>query len=189
MVTKGLDFENVKVVGILNADNMLSYPDFRAHERSYQLMAQVSGRAGRKHSQGKVMIQTHQPKHPLLQHVIRNNYAQMAMEQLQWRNQYHYPPYYRLILIKMKHRDSHLLNKGAANLALSLRKIFKDDVLGPEYPMISRIKNLFIKQIMIKFNRNLSSGKVKEHLAAIRYDFERTLEFRAIMLQIDVDPY
>lgn len=189
MVTKGLDFENVKVVGILNADNMLSYPDFRAHERSYQLMAQVSGRAGRKHSQGKVMIQTHQPKHPLLQHVIRNNYGQMATEQLQWRNQYHYPPYYRLILIKMKHRDSHLLNKGAASLALSLRKIFNEDVLGPEYPMISRIKNLFIKQIMIKFDRKRSSGKVKEQVAAIRYDFERTPEFRSIMLQIDVDPY
>ncbi len=189
MVTKGLDFENVSVVGILNADNMLSYPDFRAHERSFQLMAQVSGRAGRKHIQGKVMIQTHQPGHPLLQHVIRNDYDQMAREQLQLRNQYHYPPYYRLLLIRLKHRDAYLLSKAAAELALRLRELFPKDILGPEYPMVSRIKNLYIKQIMIKLPRQTAPAQSKQKIKTITDAFIRMPEYKSIYLQFDVDPY
>ncbi len=189
MVTKGLDFEKVRIVGILNADNMLSYPDFRAYERSYQLMAQVSGRAGRKHNRGKVLIQTYQPGHPLLRHVIINDYEKMAQEQLELRQQYHYPPYYRLILIRLKHRDEHLLNKGAAELALSIRKIFGDEVLGPEYPMVSRIKNMYIKQIIVKFRRDTSSSSVKNRLMEVCGSFSRLAKYKPIMLQFDVDPY
>lgn len=188
MVTKGLDFENVNVVGILNADNMLSYPDFRAHERSFQLMAQVSGRAGRKHKRGKVMIQTHQPGHPLLQHVIRNDYEQMAREQLQLRNQYHYPPYYRLLLIRLKHRDAYLLSKAAAELALRLRERFPQDVLGPEYPMVSRIKNLYIKQIMIKLPRKIPPVHSKQQIKMMTDAFIRMPAYKSIFLQFDVDP-
>jgi primosomal protein N' (replication factor Y) len=189
MVTKGLDFENVRVVGILNADNMLSYPDFRAYERSYQLMAQVSGRAGRKHTRGKVLIQTFQPYHPLLKHVILNKFDEMAEEQLLLRQQYHYPPYYRLILIKLKHRDEHLLARGASDMAAMLREVFANNVLGPEYPMVSRIKNLYIKQIMIKFGRQHSASRVKQHILEISSKLSRKADFKTIMIQFDVDPY
>ncbi len=189
MVTKGLDFENVRIVGILNADNMLSYPDFRAYERSFQLMAQVSGRAGRKHTRGKVLIQTHQPGHPLLRHVISNDYERMAEEQLLVRQQYLYPPYYRLILVKLKHRDENLLVRASIALAADLKKQFGDHILGPEAPMVSRIKSLHIRHIMVKFHRNHSPKLIKEKLAHACRNLSLTTEFKPVILQLDVDPY
>lgn len=188
MVTKGLDFDSVRVVGILNADNMLSYPDFRAHERSFQLMAQVAGRAGRKNKRGKVLIQTHQPGHPLLLDVIRNDYQGLYERLMMVRREYHYPPYYRLILIRLKHRDQYRLNMAASDLAATLRQDFGQQVLGPEFPMVSRIRNLYIKQILIKFDRRKHSGEIKKLLLKKLAMFNANPEHKALIVQLDVDP-
>lgn len=188
MVTKGLDFDRVSVVGILNADNMLSYPDFRAFERSYQLMAQVSGRAGRKHKRGQVIIQSYQPGHPLLKHVLNNTYEVLFYQQMNDRMKFHYPPFYRLIMIRLLHRDNHTLNVAAFTFANMLRETLKQDVLGPEYPIVSRIKNFYIKQIIVKFPRNIPSKQVKEIVATKLDTFQTLLDFKSVRIQIDVDP-
>ena len=188
MVTKGLDFDSVKVVGILNADNMLSFPDFRAHERSFQLMAQVAGRAGRKGKQGKVIIQTYEPAHPVLQDVLRNDFRGLYEKQMVIRRQFGYPPFYRLILIRLKHKDYQKLNPAAAELAAMLRPIFKQDLLGPEYPVVSRVKNLYIKQMMVKFRRDFNTQKVKELIAQQIHLFQQNSEYKSVQVQVDVDP-
>jgi primosomal protein N' (replication factor Y) len=178
----------VKVVGILNADNMLSFPDFRAHERSFQLMAQVAGRAGRKGKQGKVIIQTYEPAHPVLQDVLRNDFRGLYEKQMVIRRQFGYPPFYRLILIRLKHKDYQKLNPAAAELAMMLRPIFKQDLLGPEYPVVSRVKNLYIKQMMVKFRRDFNTQKVKELIAQQIHLFQQNSEYKAVQVQVDVDP-
>ena len=188
MVTKGLDFDSVKVVGILNADNMLSFPDFRAHERSFQLMAQVAGRAGRKGKQGQVIIQTYEPSHPVLQDVLRNDFRGLYEKQLVTRRQFGYPPFYRLVMIRLKHKDFRKLNPAATELASMLRPIFKQDLLGPEYPMVSRVKNLYIKQMLVKFNREYSSRQVKDLIMSKIHEFQLLPEYKSILVQIDVDP-
>lgn len=188
MVTKGLDFDSVKVVGILNADNMLSYPDFRAHERSFQLMSQVAGRAGRKGKQGRVIIQTYEPAHPVLQDVLRNDFKGLYNKQMVTRRQFGYPPYYRLILIRLKHKDYQKLNPAAAELALMLRPIFQQDLLGPEYPIVSRVKNLYIKQMMVKFKREYNAQQVKEIITQQIRLFQQNSDYKSVQIQIDVDP-
>ena len=188
MVTKGLDFDSVKVVGVLNADNMLSYPDFRAHERSFQLMAQVAGRAGRKGEQGKVVIQTYEPMHPVLQDVLRNDYRGLYEKQMATRRQFGYPPFYRLVMIRLKHKDDRKLNPAAAALASQLRPLFKQDLLGPEYPMVSRVKNLFIKQMMVKFKREHNAQQVKALIMEQVRLFQEQPDFKSVIVQIDVDP-
>lgn len=188
MVTKGLDFEKVSIVGILNADNILSYPDFRAYERSYQLMAQVSGRAGRRGKQGKVLIQTYQPSKDIFQYVLRNAYEQLYENQLINRKKFHYPPFYRLILVRLMHRDNHTLNVAAHEFSIMLRQSITTDILGPEYPMVSKIRNMFIKQIIIKFPRQLKSSTIKEKLKDCINLFQNHLEFKSVKIQIDVDP-
>ena len=188
MVTKGLDFDSVKVVGILNADNMLSFPDFRAHERSFQLMAQVAGRAGRKGKQGKVIIQTYEPNHPVLQDVLRNDFKGLYQKQMLTRRQFGYPPYYRIVLIRLKHKDYQKLNPAATELASLLRPIFKHDLLGPEYPMVSRIKNQYIKQMMVKFNREHNAQQVKELIMKQVHLFQQLPDYKSVIVQIDVDP-
>lgn len=188
MVTKGLDFDSVKVVGILNADNLLSYPDFRAHERSFQLMAQVAGRAGRKGKQGQVIIQTYEPSHPVLQDVLRNDFRGLYEKQLITRRQFGYPPFYRLVMIRLKHKDYQKLNPAAAELSSMLRPIFKQDLLGPEYPMVSRVKNLYIKQMLVKFNREYSSKHVKELIMGKIHEFQLMPDYKSVIVQIDVDP-
>ena len=188
MVTKGLDFDSVKVVGILNADNMLSFPDFRAHERSFQLMAQVAGRAGRKGKQGKVIIQTYEPNHPVLQDVLRNDFKGLYQKQMLTRRQFGYPPYYRIVLIRLKHKDYQKLNPAATELASLLRPIFKQDLLGPEYPMVSRIKNQYIKQMMVKFNREHNAQQMKELIMKQVHLFQQLPDYKSVIVQIDVDP-
>ena len=188
MVTKGLDFDSVKVVGILNADNMLSFPDFRAHERSFQLMAQVAGRAGRKGKQGKVIIQTYEPSHPVLQDVLRNDFKGLYDKQMLIRQQFGYPPFYRIVMIRLKHKDYQKLNPAATALASMLRPVFKQDLLGPEYPMVSRIKNLYIKQMMVKFNREHNAQQVKELIMKQVRLFQLHPDYKSIIVQIDVDP-
>jgi len=188
MVTKGLDFDHVHVVGILSADSMLSYPDFRAHERSFQLMAQVSGRAGRKGRQGKVIIQAWKPQHVIIQDVIKNDYMGMYKRQIAERQQFQYPPFYRLIMVRLKHKDPELINEGAASLAVDFRKKFGKMVFGPEYPLVSRVKNYYIKQILVKFARSENSYRVKEELQNSLEQFRTVKKFRPIIVQFDVDP-
>ena len=188
MVTKGLDFDAVKVVGILNADNMLSFPDFRAHERSFQLMAQVAGRAGRKGQQGQVIIQTYDPSHPVLQDVLHNDFKGLYEKQMATRRQFGYPPFYRLVMIRLKHKDYQKLNPAATELSSMLRPIFKQDLLGPEYPIVSRVKNFYIKQMLVKFNREHNAQRVKELIINKIHQFQLLPEYKSVIVQIDVDP-
>jgi len=188
MVTKGLDFGNVKVVGILNADGMLSYPDFRAYERAFQLMEQVSGRAGRKGGDSLVVIQSFQPTHPVITNVIGNTYDKLFQEQMTERKQFSYPPFCRLILIKLRHADPDKLNIAADKLAALLKPVFGQRVLGPEYPIVSRIKNLYIKQFIIKFGRTTNPAKVKALVAECLNKFSADRTTKSVSVQIDVDP-
>ncbi len=188
MVTKGLDFDNVSLVGILNADNMLNYPDFRSHERSFQLMEQVSGRAGRKSKQGKVIIQSFNPSQPVIQHVVHHDYHAFYRSQLADRSKFNYPPYFRLILLKLKHRDAGVLNKAARDLALDLRTDLGKRVLGPEYPLVSRLQNLFIKQILIKIERGPNVGALKDLVRQKIDSILKIPEYRQVRVIADVDP-
>lgn len=189
MLTKGLDFRNVKLVGIMNADNMLNFPDFRAHERSYQLMAQVSGRAGRTKERGKVLIQTYNPYHKILQQVSTNNYSQMFDEQLNERHDYRYPPLYRMIKITLKHKDYQKVNTGADWYAKSLRTVFNQYVLGPEFPPVARIRNQYLKHILVKIPPKQSLAKTKEAILKINTSFISVKEFRSIRVILNVDNY
>ncbi len=189
MLTKGLDFRNVKLVGVMNADNLLNFPDFRAHERSYQLMQQVSGRAGRTAERGKVLIQTYNPHHKILQQVSTNDYVGMFVEQMDERYNYKYPPIFRLIKITLKHRDYNKVNDGAEWLSKSLRQLFKQHVLGPEYPPVSRIRNQYHKNILIKIPPQQSLNKTKEAILKIKNSFLSIKDFRPIKVILNVDNY
>jgi len=187
MLSKGLDFDNVSLVGILNADNMLNFPDFRAHERSYSMMVQVSGRAGRAKKQGNVAIQTFNPYHQILQQVSTTNYAEMYKEQLQERWQYHYPPYYRLVKITLKHKDYNKVESGVNWLAKALQNVYKENVLGPTAPVVSRVRNQYIKNITIKIPPKQNLADTKKQLNRIKDTFQSVKDFRPIRFITDVD--
>ena len=187
MLSKGLDFDNVSLVGVLNADMMLNFPDFRAHERAYQLMVQVSGRAGRSKKQGKVMIQTYNPYHQILQQVSTTDYTTMYKEQLQDRWQYHYPPYYRLVKITLKHKDYQKVDAGIIWLAKAMQNVFGEHVLGPSAPAVARIRNQYIKNVMLKIPPKQSLGKTKQELEKIKNTFQAVADFRPIRFITDVD--
>ncbi|SHN09391.1 primosomal protein N' [Polaribacter sp. KT 15] len=189
MLSKGLDFENVSLVGILNADTMLNFPDFRAHERAYDMMVQVSGRAGRSKKQGNVAIQTYNPYHQILQQVSTTSYTEMYKEQLQERWQYKYPPYYRLIKITLKHKDYNKVDSGVNWLFKALYTSFGENVLGPTAPAVSRIRNQYIKNIVIKIPPKQSLVNTKNQITKIRNTFEAVKDFRPIRFIIDVDAY
>ena len=189
MLSKGLDFENVSLVGILNADSMLNFPDFRAHERAYDMMVQVSGRAGRSKKQGQVAIQTYNPFHKILQQVAATNYTEMYTEQLQERWQYKYPPYYRVIKITLKHRDYNKVDSGANWLFKALYASFGEHVLGPTAPAVARIRNQYIKNIVVKIPPKQSLANTKNQVTKIRNTFEAVADFRPIRFIIDVDAY
>lgn len=187
MVSKGLDFDNVSIVGILNADNMLNYPDFRAYERSFQLMSQVSGRAGRKKKQGKVIIQTSDPGNEIIQQVVNTNYAEFFNHQFKERNQFKYPPFYRLINLTIRHKQKEILNKAAWLLAKELQRYFGNRVLGPEAPVIGRIQNWHIKQIMIKLEKNQEIANHKKKINEIISALKTMEGFASIQVIPDVD--
>lgn len=187
MVTKGLDFDRVSVVGILDADNLLSYPDFRSFERAFQVIAQVSGRAGRKEIPGQVVVQTHQPNHPALQFVVANNYKEMYQSQIEERKNFRYPPIYRLIKLTLKHTDFKLLNFGAALMGDLLRKQFPDYVLGPEYPLVSKIQNQFLKEIYIKIPKDGHVESKKKMVQQIIDHFKTETKYKAIRVIVNVD--
>ncbi|MDD2277702.1 MAG: helicase-related protein, partial [Bacteroidales bacterium] len=188
MVTKGLDFDRVRLVGILNADNMLNFPDFRAFERSFQLMAQVSGRAGRKGEQGEVLIQTSNPEHPVIKQVVSNDFEGHFKSQLAERKEYHYPPYYRLIKLSIKHREAKVLEIAAEQLGRNLRAVFGNRVLGPEEPIVSRVQNLYIRDILIKLERNANLAKAKDLISDQLRLIMEYKPFRGLIVLPDVDP-
>jgi len=189
MLSKGLDFANVSLVGIMSADTMLNFPDFRAHERSYQLMVQVSGRAGRSKKRGKVAIQTFNPYHKILQQVSTNSYEEMYKEQLDERWQYHYPPFFKLIKITLRHKDFNRVDEGANWLGKSLENIFKENVLGPSTPSISKIRNYYIRNIIIKIPQKQSLSVTKHTILRVKNSFQSIKEFRSIRFNLDVDNY
>ena len=189
MLAKGLDFDNVSLVGIMNADNMLHHPDFRAFERSFQMMTQVAGRAGRSEKQGKVVIQTYNPNHNTIQQVTTNNYAGMYKEQLYDRQIYKYPPYFRIIKLTLKHRDYEKLKEGSMWLYQVLSQNLNMPVLGPEEPAISRIRNEYIRSILIKIPQNLPLGSTKKSIQKMLNSFEAVAQYRAIKVVVNVDFY
>ncbi len=188
MLTKGLDFDNVGLVGILNADHMLHFPDFRSFERSFQLMAQVSGRAGRKNKQGKVIIQTYNTEHPVIRQVQNNDYLGLYNQQLQERTEFKYPPFYRLIEITLKHKDYKFLNIAADEFSRLLRVQFGARVLGPEYPPVSRLRGYFRKNLLLKLEKEVSHTHIKEQLAHIQQHFSSQADFKSVRIIQNVDP-
>jgi primosomal protein N' (replication factor Y) len=189
MLAKGLDFDNVSLVGIMNADNMLYHPDFRAFERSYQMMTQVSGRAGRSGKRGKVIIQTYNPNHNTIQQVTNNDYTGMYKEQLYDRHIFKYPPYFRLIKITLKHRDFEKLKDGSMWLYQVMSQNLDLPVLGPEEPAIGRIRNEYIRTILIKIPQNQPLGSTKKTIQKILNSFETVSQYRPIKVAVNVDFY
>ncbi len=189
MLAKGLDFDNVSLVGIMNADNMLYHPDFRAFERSYQMMTQVSGRSGRSEKQGKVIIQTYNPDHNTIQQVVRNDYEGMYKEQLYERQIYKYPPYFKLIKLTLKHRDFDKLKEGSMWLYQVMQQNFTIPVLGPEEPPISRIRNEYIRTIMIKIPLNQNLQGTKKTIQKMLNSFEAVAQYRSIKVTVNIDFY
>lgn len=188
MVSKGLDFDRVSVVGILNADTMLNYPDFRSYERAYQLMAQVAGRAGRKHKRGLVVLQAKSVDLPVIRQVTENNYEDMYTTQLAERLLFKYPPYYRLVYVYLKHREQALLDEMSRAMAEKLRAVFAERILGPDNPPVGRIQNLYIKKIMIKIETGASMARVREQLIRIRREMLENERFRSLVVYYDIDP-
>ena len=187
MLAKGLDFDNVSLVGIMNADNMLYHPDFRAFERSYQMMTQVAGRSGRSEKRGKVVIQTYNPNHNTIQQVTNNDYTGMYKEQLYERSIYKYPPYFRMIKFTLKHRDFDKLKEGSMWLYQVMQQNLSIPVLGPEEPPISRIRNEYIRTIMIKIPQNVPLTPTKKTIQKILNSFETVAQYRAIKIAVNVD--
>lgn len=188
MVSKGLDFDHVSVVGILNADTMLNYPDFRSYERAYQLMAQVAGRAGRKNKRGLVVLQTKSIEHPIIHQVIQNDYQTMYESQLAERQLFKYPPYYRLIYVYLKNRKEDLLGLMARTMADKLRAVFGNRILGPDNPPVARVQTLYIKKIVIKIEANASMKKVRDQLLRVQREMVEDERFRSLIVYYDVDP-
>jgi primosomal protein N' (replication factor Y) len=173
----------------MNADNMLYHPDFRAFERSFQMLTQVAGRSGRSEKQGKVIIQTYNPVHSTIQQVTRNDYVGMYKEQMHERQLYHYPPFYRLIKLTLKHRDYEKLKQGSVWLNEVLLQNLKLPVLGPEEPSISRVRNEYIRTILIKIPQERSLLTTKKTIQKILDSFESVSQFRAIKVAVNVDFY
>jgi len=190
MVAKGLDFGKVSVIGIINADGLINYPDFRAYERAFSLLAQVSGRAGRRNNSGKVVIQSYAPTHRVIQQVIGNDYEGMFMAEVAERKNFGYPPFFRLFKIDVKHKEQQAAHDGALRLATLLREVLGHRVIGPEVPLVGRVRNYYIFGILLKIERTgISITKVKEQLTAVLLRFETNKANKGVRVQIDVDPY
>lgn len=188
MVTKGLDFERVSLVGILNADNLINFPDFRASERAFNMLEQVAGRAGRRNKRGLVIVQTSQPAHPILSYLQTHNYEGFYEHELEERRRYGYPPFTRVINIYLKHRDEDLLIKAAAGYAETLRHLFGNRILGPDEPHIARIQSLYIRKIMLKVEIQASMSKVKAILRSVYEAQMADKSLRSLVVYYDVDP-
>ncbi|MGJ8714113.1 MAG: replication restart helicase PriA [Maribacter stanieri] len=187
MVTKGLDFRNVNLVGVMNADSLLNFPDYRAHERTYQLLTQVSGRAGRTKKRGRVVIQTYNPYHQILKQVTNSDYEGMYKEQLYEREQFKYPPVNRIIKITFKHKNYNVLNEAADWFSGALRSNFGGTVLGPEYPPVARIRNQYLKHIVIKVQKVHSLAQAKANIRRIEKSFKSVAMYRGVRVIYNVD--
>ncbi|WP_405414292.1 primosomal protein N' [Maribacter sp. Asnod1-A12] len=187
MVTKGLDFRNVNLVGVMNADSLLNFPDYRAHERTYQLLTQVSGRAGRTKKRGRVIIQTYNPYHQILKQVTTGDYEGMYTEQLYEREQFKYPPVNRIIKVTFKHKNYNILNEAADWFAGALRSNFGGTVLGPEYPPVARIRNQYLKHIVIKVRKAHSLAQTKANIRRIEKSFKAVAMYRSVRVIYNVD--
>ena len=190
MVTKGLDFANVALVGILNADQVMNHSDFRAYERAYQMMTQVAGRAGRSSDghAGKVVIQTMEPDHWVIQNVIAHSYDRLMNKELKERKDFDYPPFTRLIRITLKHKDQDLIDHASEELAKRLRTFLGGRILGPQYPYIARVKDQYRKELLIKVEKKASMKKVKERMAHTLEAFSSEKLFKRIRTLVDIDP-
>ena len=188
MVSKGLDFDHVSVVGILDADNMLNYPDFRAYEHAFTMMAQVSGRAGRKGKQGLVILQTKKPELPVIQQVVNNSYTAFYKSQLEERTAFHYPPFFHLIYIYIKHRNNDIVESASMELGSRIREIFGNRVLGPDKPTVARVKTLHIRKIMLKLENGIDYKLAKQYLRSIRDTMMKEKRYGALTIYFDVDP-
>ena len=189
MVTKGLDFKNVGLVGVINADPLLFFPDFRAHERAFQLLTQVAGRAGRSSEQGKVLIQSFSPAHPVLQQVIQTNYEALYTQQIHERRTFDYPPFFRLIRISLKARDYQKAQQAAQWLHDVLAQHLTTPILGPVDPVAARVRNQYIKQLLLKYPDNTSRKHIKDVLSNALKSIEAIGQFRSVKINIDVDPF
>lgn len=188
MVSKGLDFENVSFVGVLNADNMLNYPDFRAHERAFQMMMQVSGRAGRKNKRGKVLIQTAHPTHPIISFVRNNDYNSFYELQIEERKLFKYPPFFRLIEIVLRGKDEKLVTSMSVDFSNALKKLLHDRVFGPVKPAVSRVQSLHIRKIVLKIENQASPQKVRDSIEYCQKYVLTNSSYKSILIHYDVDP-
>ena len=188
MVTKGLDFDNVSVVGILNADAMLNMPDFRAYELAFTMMAQVAGRAGRKHRRGLVLLQTKNPDHEIVRQLVANDVKGFYQNLMEERQAFRYPPFSRLVYVYLKHRDEQLLNTAAIEMASRLRQLFSTRVLGPDKPAVARVKTLFIRKIVLKLELSLNVVQVRQCLREVQRQLLADKRYNALQVYYDVDP-
>jgi primosomal protein N' (replication factor Y) len=189
MVAKGLDFENVTTVGILNADHIINFPDFRSNERAYSLITQVAGRAGRKKDLGKVYLQTSMPDHPIIQKILDHDYGGMYENDLNEREKFNYPPFYRLIQITIKHKDALELYKLGGIAKNKLSTYFGASLLGPEKPYVGKIRNWYILNFVLKIpNQGGPIKAQKSKLLQAIHQLEKTKEFNKARVIIDVDP-
>ena len=188
MISKGLDFDKVSVVGILNADTMLNYPDFRAYEHAFTMMAQVSGRAGRKGKRGLVILQTKSPDLPLIQQVVRNDYLGFYRTMIAERQQFHYPPYHRLIYLFLKHRSDSLVDTAGIEMAGRLRQWFGARVLGPDKPSIAKVKSLSIRKVVLKLELGINMPEVRKYLALAQQQMLQDKRYASLQIYYDVDP-
>ncbi len=189
MITKGLDFKNVQLVGVLNLDSSMNFPDFRSYERSFQLIQQVSGRAGRSKDQGEVLIQTYNSKSIAVNQIIKGDYEMFYNEQVQDRKKFNYPPFVKLIKITVKHKELNKVNNSSNWFYKKIYPYFKENLLGPEFPYISRIRNKYQKNILIKITSSQSLSAVKNILKKSILSFQSVAEFRSVQIIVDVDPY
>lgn len=188
MVSKGLDFDKVSVVGILNADSMLNYPDFRAYEHAFMMMAQVSGRAGRKGKRGLVILQTKNPTLPVIGQVVHNDYAGLYQGILEERRTFHYPPFYHLINVYVKHKYDKVCEQAGYELSKTLRSWFGERVLGPDKPAVARVKTMNIRKIVIKLENGIDQQKVREYLKFAQQQMGKDPRYGALQIYYDVDP-
>lgn len=188
MISKGLDFDNVSVVGILDADSMLSYPDFRAYEQAFMMMSQVAGRAGRKGKQGLVILQTKNTELPLIGQVVRNDYSALYKSVIPERQMFRYPPYFRLIYVYLKHKSDATVSSAAMLMGSYLRQWFGGRVLGPDKPAVARVKSLCIRKLMLKIENNLNPAEVRKYLLLARQQVLQDKQYNALQIFYDVDP-
>ena len=188
MIAKGFDFEKVSLVGIIDADSMLNYPDFRSHERAFQLLSQVSGRAGRKEKQGAVILQTYNPEHEIINFVKQHSYSKFYKLQISERKSFNYPPFSRLLFVNFRHTDHQVLDSVIEKFSSFLRESFKNRVLGPEYPLVSKVKNYYIKSIMLKIEADKSFSEAKNIISFLLKHMKSNKMLSGCVVHLDVDP-